>query len=209
MSETEQKKPDPENAETPENADKKSDTQTDSQFENKRAEAEQAETEQPSEEAPQLSPLEEAQAEIATLKEDNVRLIAEMENLRKRTQKELQDFKKYAISPLAKDLFPVSDNLGRALDAITSEQKENADDGIKNLIIGLEMVASEFTGAFEKNNIKTITPAVGDKFDVATMQAMQEVEGTDIPTGCVVQCLQSAYILNDRLLRPAMILVAK
>ena len=204
MSETEANTPDNENVETPDDKGKKVDKHTDSQVENA-----QDETDPASEEAPQLSPLDEAQAEIATLQEDNVRLIAEMENLRKRTQKELQDFKKYAISPLAKDLFPVSDNLGRALDAITDEQKQNADDGIKNLIVGLEMVATEFTGAFEKNQIKTITPAVGDKFDVATMQAMQEVEGTDVEKGCVVQCLQSAYILHDRLLRPAMVLVAK
>ena len=204
MSETEQNKPENETVETPE---------TPENQENQQPEGEQSETQAEGKETPEvsteLSPLDEALTEITTLKEDNVRLIAEMENLRKRTQKELQDFKKYAISPLAKDLFAVSDNLGRALDAITDEQKENADDGIKNLIVGLEMVAGEFTTAFEKNNIQTITPATGDKFDVATMQAMQEVEGTDVAKGCVVQCLQSAYILHDRLLRPAMVLVAK
>ena len=204
MSETEQAKPHNENVEATENADKKAVEQNENPAENETV----ATTEQESE-TPELSPLDEALAEIATLKEDNVRFIAEMENLRKRTQKELQDFKKYAISPLAKDLFAVSDNLGRALEAITPAQKENADDGIKNLIIGLEMVAGEFTSAFEKNNIQTVTPAVGDKFNVATMQAMQEVEGTDVEKGCVVQCLQSAYVLHDRLLRPAMVLVAK
>ena len=161
------------------------------------------------EETVEVSPLEQAQTEIASLKEDNIRLIAEMENVRKRTQKELQDSRKYAVSPLAKDLFSVSDNLGRALDAVTDEQKDNADDGIKNLIIGLEMVASEFTSAFEKNGIKTITPNSGDKFDVATMQAMQEIETPDVEKGCVVQTLQSAYILNERLLRPAMVIIAK
>ena len=200
MSEKEQPKPKNETVEAPENNDKKVEEQ---------ATIDPAEEQTENQENPEVSPLDEANAKIATLEEDNVRLIAEMENLRKRTQKELQDFKKYAISPLAKDLFAVSDNLGRALEAVTPENKENADDGIKNLIVGLEMVAGEFTTAFEKNNIKTVTPAVGDKFDVATMQAMQEVEGTDVEKGCVVQCLQSAYILHDRLLRPAMVLVAK
>ena len=204
MSETEHNKPENENVEAPENANK-----TATEQDNTPADNEPTDVQGEENETPELSPLDEALSEIATLQEDNVRLIAEMENLRKRTQKELQDFKKYAISPLAKDLFAVSDNLGRALEAVTDEQKENADDGIKNLMVGLEMVAGEFTSAFEKNNIKTITPAVGDKFDVATMQAMQEVEGTDIEKGCVVQCLQSAYILHDRLLRPAMVLVAK
>lgn len=154
-------------------------------------------------------PLETAKEQIESLQQDNMRLMAEMENLRKRTQKELADARKYAVSPLAKDLFTVSDNLGRALDAITDEQKENADPAIKNLIVGLEMVANDFSNAFDKNSIKIITPVVGDKFDVSTMQAMQEIASEDIDSGCIVQTLQPAYVLHERLLRPAMVIVAK
>lgn len=158
---------------------------------------------------PEQNPLELALAEIESLKKDNMRLMAEMENLRKRTQKELTDARKYAVSPLAKDLFTVSDNLGRALNAVTEEQKENADPALKNLIIGLEMIANDFTCAFDKNNIKVVHPTVGNKFDVNTMQAMQEIATDDVESGCVVQTLQPAYVMHERLLRPAMVVVAK
>ena len=119
----------------------------------------------------------------------------------------MADAKKYGPSGLVKDLLNVSDNLHRALESVGQNLKET-DDTIKNLVVGVEMVAKEFLSAFEKHGVTKLDP-LGEKFDHAFHQAMLEVEDPDQPAGTIVQLLQPGYVMHDRLLRPAMVAVSK
>lgn len=147
------------------------------------------------------------EAEIGDLKDKLLRALAEVENVRRRAQKEVGDSAKYGPSSLARELFPVADNLRRALDAVPAEAREDSE-SIKNLLIGVEMTEKELLAAFERSGIKRIDPA-GEKFDHNFHQAMMEVPTNDQPPGTVVQVMQVGYVLHDRLLRPAMVGVAK
>ena len=145
------------------------------------------------------------QAEIAGLKEQLLRYAAEGENLRRRTEREVNDARAYAIQKFAKDLFGVSDNLGRALQSMPREGLEGA---IKNLVLGIEMTEKELAGAFERNGVKRVDPARGDKFDPHQHQAMMEQDAADIAPGAVIQVLAPGYELFGRVVRPAMVVVA-
>ena len=144
--------------------------------------------------------------EIKTLKEEKIRVLAEMENLRKRFDREKIDSIKYGSVNFARDILSPGDNLERALSAIN--QEEEHPQSIKNLIEGLLMVKKELSTALEKNGITKIE-SLDKKFDPNLHQAMMEIENNDLEEGIVVQEIQTGYMMHDRLLRPAMVGVSK
>ena len=144
--------------------------------------------------------------EIKTLKEEKIRVLAEMENLRKRFDREKIDSIKYGSVNFARDILSPGDNLERALSAIN--QEEEHPQSIKNLIEGLLMVKKELSTALEKNGITKIE-SLDKKFDPNLHQAMMEIENSDLDEGIVVQEIQTGYMMHDRLLRPAMVGVSK
>ena len=144
--------------------------------------------------------------EIEILKEEKIRLLAEMENLRKRFEREKVETIKFGSINLARDILSPGDNLERALDALPED--ENHSESIKNLIDGLKMVLKEYKSALEKHGVKKIE-TLNQKFDHNFHQAMMEVENNDVEEGTVVQEVQSGYTMHDRLLRAAMVGVSK
>ena len=144
--------------------------------------------------------------EVKILKEEKIRVLAEMENLRKRFDREKIDSIKYGSVNFARDILSPGDNLERALSAINKEEDHTK--SIKNLIEGLLMVKKELSLVLEKNGVKKID-TINKKFDPNLHQAMMEVEKDDIEEGVVVQEIQPGYMMHDRLLRPAMVGVSK
>ena len=144
--------------------------------------------------------------EIESLKEEKIRLLAEMENLRKRFEREKVETIKFGSINLARDILSPGDNLERALDALPED--ENHSESIKNLIDGLKMVLKEYKSTLEKHGVKKIE-TLNQKFDHNFHQAMMEVESNDVEEGKVVQEVQSGYVMHDRLLRAAMVGVSK
>ena len=144
--------------------------------------------------------------EIKILKEEKIRVLAEMENLRKRFEREKIDSIKYGSVNFARDILSPGDNLERALSAINEEEEHPQ--SIKNLIEGLLMVKKELSTALEKNGITKID-SLDKKFDPNLHQAMMEIENNDLDEGVVVQEIQPGYMMHDRLLRPAMVGVSK
>jgi molecular chaperone GrpE len=144
---------------------------------------------------------------VSGLKDQLMRTLADGENLRKRTLKDVEHSKKYSHIGFVKDLVSSVDNLQRALEAVP-EDKSSLPEPIKNLIIGLEIVEKEITSTLEKHNVKQIDP-LGEKFDYNFHQAMFEVPTNDDEPGTVVQVSQKGYILHDRLVRPAMVGISK
>ena len=144
--------------------------------------------------------------EIENLKEEKLRTLAEMENLRKRFEKDKIDSIRYGNHNLARDMLTLGDNLSRALDAISSE--ENRSESFNNLIDGLKIVQKEFVMILEKHGVKKIE-SINKKFDHNYHQAMLEVETDEFNEGYVVQEIQSGFTMHDRLLRPSMVGVSK
>jgi molecular chaperone GrpE len=147
-----------------------------------------------------------AEAEAAEFKDKALRAMAEVENIRRRAQRERDDAVKYAATGIARDLLSVADNLSRALASVTETQI--ADETTRNLLTGVAATERELLAAFEKNGIKRIDPK-GERFDHNFHQAIFEAENTGQPAGTIVEVLQPGYVLHDRLLRPAMVGVAK
>ena len=145
--------------------------------------------------------------EIKELKDQLLRSLAESENLRKRTIKEIADAKKYSHIYFIRDLVSSVDNLQRALEAVPDD-KSQLSEPIKNLVIGLEIVEKEILNTFEKHSLKQINP-LGEKFDYNLHQAMFEVPTNEKEPGYVVEVSQKGYILHDRLVRPAMVGISK
>jgi molecular chaperone GrpE len=141
------------------------------------------------------------------LKEQVLRALAEVENIRRRGQREREDLGKYAISNFAKDLLPVADNLRRALDAAPAEAREGSDI-LKTLAVGVEATERQLAAAFDRVGIRKLEP-IGETFDPNFHQVMFDVENTGRPAGTVVQVLQAGYTIHGRLLREAMVGVAK
>ncbi|MGI9351735.1 MAG: nucleotide exchange factor GrpE [Rhizobiaceae bacterium] len=144
--------------------------------------------------------------EITGLKDQILRTAAEMENLRRRTQKDVADARSFSISGFARDVLGVSDNLRRAIEHVDDADKEQS--GLKSLIEGVEMTERELQNALEKNGVKRISPE-GEKFDPNFHQAMFEVPNTEVPNNTVVQVVQVGYVIGERVLRPAMVGVSK
>ena len=150
----------------------------------------------------------ELQAELADTKDRLLRALAETENLRRRSMRDLQDAHKYAITNFARELLEVADNLSRALDAVPARARDEIE-FVRNLADGIGMTEKALLTSFERHQIEKVTPAIGEKFDHNRHQAMFEVESTEQPPGTVVQVLQPGYTIAERLLRPALVAVAK
>jgi molecular chaperone GrpE len=143
-------------------------------------------------------------AEIQGLKEQVLRYAADAENTKRRAEREANDARAYAITKFARDLLGAADIFDRAMAAAPTD----AEGPMKNFIVGVEMTAKELQGAFDRNGLKRIEPARGEKFDPHKHQAMMEQPAEDVPPGAVIQVMQPGYELLGRLVRPAMVVVA-
>jgi molecular chaperone GrpE len=148
-----------------------------------------------------------SQAEAADLKDRLLRAAADMENMRKRNERQLEDAHKYAVTGFARDILTVADNLQRALAAVPAEQRAG-NELMATLLGGVEAVDKALLAILEKHKISRIEP-LGEPFDPNRHEAVYEVPDSGYPAGAVAQVLQPGYLLNDRLLRPAMVGVAK
>jgi molecular chaperone GrpE len=142
------------------------------------------------------------------LKDRALRVAAEMENLRRRTARDVHDARSYAIANFAREMLSVSDNLRRALDAVPQDARDSADAGFKALIEGVEITERSMLTALERHGVKKLYPE-GEKFDPNFHQAMFEVPNPDVPANTVVQVVQPGYSIGERVLRPAMVGVAR
>lgn len=173
----------------------------------RQAETVAAETESPT--APeQADPIAAAKREAAEFKDKLLRTLAEMENLRKRTEREVLDARLYGIAGFARDVLAVADNMHRALEAIGPELREGADPKVTALIEGVELTERELLKTLEKNGVKKFSPR-GEKFDPNVHQAMYEVPTSELPPGQVAEVIQAGYMIGDRVLRPALVAVSK
>ena len=154
-----------------------------------------------------LSIEETLQKEINHMKDQLLRSLAEAENIRKRTQREKEEARQYAITNFARDLLNIADNLNRALQVMPSEQEEVLP-AVKSLMEGVQLTQRELEAIFNRQGIKRISP-LGEKFDHNFHQAMFETETEGQEAGSITQVLQDGYVIHDRLLRPAMVGVAK
>jgi molecular chaperone GrpE len=146
--------------------------------------------------------------EAADARDKMLRTLAEMENLRKRTAREVSDARTYGITGFARDVLDIADNLQRALDAVPAEARAAADPGLKALIEGVELTERSLHATLEKNGVKKFDPT-GQKFDPNFQQAMYEVPDASVPSGTVVQVVQAGYMIGERILRPALVGVSK
>src|ERR1700761_5968308 len=146
--------------------------------------------------------------ELAEAKDRTLRTLAEMENLRQRTRREVADSKVYGITGFARDVLDIADSLQRALDAVPVETRELADPMLKTLIEGVELTERALLNALEKNGVKKFDPT-GEKFNPNFQQAMYEVPDPSVPAGTVVQVVQAGYMIGERVLRPALVGVSK
>jgi molecular chaperone GrpE len=146
-------------------------------------------------------------AEVAELKDRVLRTHAEMENMRKRSEREKADTLKYAVSRFAQDMLSVGDNVQRAINAVPPEAAEQ-DPVLKSFLEGVTMTERELLNVFERNGIKRMSPQ-GEIFNPHHHQAVMETQNPEVPSGTVVQVLQPGYLIEDRVLRPAMVVVAK
>lgn len=157
---------------------------------------------------PEPGSVELLQKEAAEARDRMLRTLAEMENLRKRTAKEVADSKLYGITGFARDVLDIADNLQRALDAVPADARAAADPGLTALIEGVELTERSLLNALEKHGVKKLDPQ-GQKFDPNFHQAMYEVPDASVPSGTVVQVMQAGYTIGERVLRPALVGVAK
>jgi molecular chaperone GrpE len=146
--------------------------------------------------------------ELAEMKDRLLRTLADMENMRKRTDREVADARVYGISTFARDILGVADNMHRAMQALDDELRANADDAVKALLDGVELTERELINVLEKNGVKKLDP-LGQKFDPNRHQAMFEMEDASVPSGTVVQVMQAGYTIGERVLRPALVAVSK
>src|SRR5216110_2001032 len=146
--------------------------------------------------------------EAAEARDKMLRTLAEMENLRKRTSREVADARIYGITGFARDILDIADNLQRALDAVPAEMKATADPALKAFIEGVELTERSLLNTLEKNGVKRFDPS-GEKFNPNFQQAMYEVPDTSVPSGTVVQVVQAGYTIGERVLRPALVGVSK
>jgi molecular chaperone GrpE len=145
-------------------------------------------------------------AEAADSKDKLLRTLADMENLRRRTEREVKDARDYALTSFARDLLSVTDNFERALGAAPAELKDN--ETAKAFIDGVDLTGRELAKVLEKHGIRKVEPN-GQKFDPNLHQAMFEIPNADVPNGTVLQVLQAGFTIADRVLRPALVGVSK
>jgi molecular chaperone GrpE len=174
-----------------------------------RAASEEAERDEAMEQFAEADPeIARLEAEKADLTDRLLRVAADMENLRRRTERDLADARKYAVAQFAADMLVVADNLRRALEAVPEGLRESGDEGAKALIEGVEMTAREMARLLEKNGILRIN-AKGERFDPHRHQAMFEAPDASVPAGTVVEVVQDGYQIGDRVLRAALVGVSK
>jgi molecular chaperone GrpE len=147
-------------------------------------------------------------AERDELKDRMLRTLAEMENLRRRTEREIADARAYAVTNFARDVLNVADNIRRALDSVPADARATADGALKGLIDGIDLTERDLAKTLERHGVKIVEPQ-GQKFDPNRHQAMFEVPNTEVPSGTVVQVVQAGYVIGERVLRPALVGVAK
>jgi molecular chaperone GrpE len=153
-------------------------------------------------------PLAEAQREAAEFKDKALRTLAEMENLRKRTAREVAEARIYGIAGFARDILVVADNMHRAMQALDEELRAKGEERIKALLDGVELTERELMKVLEKHGVRRFSPD-GERFDPNLHQAMFEMEHAELPPGHVGQVIQAGYMLGDRVLRPALVAVVK
>ena len=146
--------------------------------------------------------------EANDLKDRLLRTLAEMENLRRRTEREVADARVYGVTNFARDILAVADNMERAMKALDDEIREKADAGVKALLDGVELTERELIKVMEKHGVKKLEPQ-GQKFDPNLHQAMFELPDPSVPAGTVVQIMQPGYTIGERVLRPALVGVSK
>jgi molecular chaperone GrpE len=152
--------------------------------------------------------LEKAEAEKAELKDRLFRMAADMENLRKRTARDVSDARDYSIAGFAREMLAVSDNLRRALEAIPHEARDAGDAGFKALIDGVELTERSMLQALERSGVRRVSPK-GERFDANFHQAMFEIPNPDVPHNTVLEVVQDGYVIGERMLRPAMVGVSR
>ena len=157
---------------------------------------------------PEPNSVEALTKEAAESRDKMLRTLAEMENLRKRTQKEVADGRTYAIANFAREVLDIADSLQRALDAVPADTKAAADPGLKALLEGVELTERSLLNTLEKNGVKKFDPS-GEKFDPNFQQAMYEVPDPSVPSGTVVHVVQAGFTIGERVLRPALVGVSK
>jgi molecular chaperone GrpE len=156
--------------------------------------------------ADQQARVAELESQLAAAQQEALYAKAEVQNVRRRAEKEVQDAHAYSATKFARDILSVADNIGRALDAIPAAARE--DDAWKGLVAGLEATARELKAVFERNGITRIE-AMGQPLDPNLHQAMMEIPSSDAEPGTIVQEIQAGYQIKDRLLRPALVGVAR
>jgi molecular chaperone GrpE len=146
--------------------------------------------------------------ELAEMKDRLLRTLADMENMRKRTDREVADARVYGVSTFARDILGVADNMHRAMQALDDELRANADDAVKALLDGVELTERELINVLEKHGVKKLEP-LGQKFDPNRHHAMYDMDDASVPSGTVVQVMQAGYTIGERVLRPALVAVSK
>jgi molecular chaperone GrpE len=170
--------------------------------------ANKAETDTAHESTREPTPSTALEREHAEMRDRLLRTLAEMENLRKRTEREVADSRAYGVTAFARDMLGVADNMRRALEAVPAEARAHAQAGLKALIEGVELTERELQKALEKNGVRQFTPE-REKFDPNFHQAMFEVPDPSVPAGSIVQVVQPGYKIGERVLRPALVGVSK
>ena len=169
---------------------------------------EELEPEADNDESDQIRELEALRAEAEAHKDRTLRALAELENVRKRLEREREDARTYSVTRFARDMLAIADNLSRALAAFTPEIREKADDALKAVMDGVEATERELKAALARHGVK-IVDAEGRRFDPHLHQAIAEVPAEGAEPGTVMHVVQQGYMIGDRLLRPAMVTVAK
>ncbi|MEI7806221.1 MAG: nucleotide exchange factor GrpE [Hyphomicrobiales bacterium] len=149
-----------------------------------------------------------ALAAAADFKDRHLRALAEMENLRKRTERDVSEARLYGIAAFARDVLAVADNMHRALEAVGPELRQSKDASVKTLLEGIELTERELLKVLEKNGVKKLSP-MGEKFDPNFHQAMYEIPDAEVPAGHVAQVMQAGYMIGERVLRPALVAISK
>ena len=152
--------------------------------------------------------IEKLNAENAEMKDRVLRVLAEMENLRRRTEREVADARTYGVTSFARDMLTVADNLARALESLPDEARSSAEGAIKGLVEGVELTARDLQSALGRHGVTKLEPQ-GEKFDPNFHQAMFEAPDETLPAGTVTQVMQSGWKIGDRVLRPALVGVSK
>lgn len=159
-------------------------------------------------EAEILAVIDALNAENASLKDKMLRTMADMENLRRRTEKEIADARLYAVTNFARDMLNVADNTRRGLESVPEADRASAEGSFKALIEGVDLTERDLLNTLERHGIKKLDPE-GERFDPNRHEALFEIENADVPSGTVLQVMQSGFVIGDRVLRPARVGVSK